>query len=109
MTDNELTLMPRVPPDGRIHPKWMVITAVLSLFMSLGGEWLKDRLVMEHSETTSTIRVEDLETKQADTVRRLNDLSNQVVTKDELRADLHGLESRLDDLRTIMLELREKR
>lgn len=108
MTDNELTLTPR-PAAVRIQPKWMVILSVLSLVMSLGGEWIKDRLVMEHTTTVSSVRVEDLENRQADTARRLTELQGQAVTKDELRADIHGLESRLDDLRTIMLELRSRR
>jgi selenocysteine lyase/cysteine desulfurase len=65
--------------------------AVLMLVSSVGGGWLKDRLLTEHRDTATEARIEALQQRigaeQAETDMRLSDI----------RQDIRDLKFQIDD------------
>lgn len=81
-----------------------LLIALLSAGLTIAGTMVKDRMTTERDRATMEAEIIGI-TRRVDLHEgRLTYMSESVVTRMELKEDIEGLERRLDDIRTIVVE-----
>lgn len=72
--------------------------ALFSLIVSMGGGWVKDRLLIENGGTTSAVRIEALS-------KRVDQLEQSELPAAQFREYQRATDARLDDIRDSLKQI----